>query len=257
MSIDWASQANRANAFCTPVMAGCPVASGAGPTRSYEVSTPANLTTPTCEHTIRFADRVPPLLAVDRGQTHITASKALPGRPTLRSYRGPVQPNPLVPHLRDLGTTIFAEMSALATATGAVNLGQGFPDTDGPAAVAQAAADAVALRTRQPVPTRPGHTGAASSHRRNTSAPSTASPWTPTTRCSSPPVPPRPSRPPCSRWSTRATRSWRSSRSTTPTPRPSRWPAGDSFRSDSRRPTLPSTSSDSAPPSMRAPGSSC
>lgn len=42
-----------------------------------------------------------------------------------------------------MGTTIFAEMSALAVRTGAVNLGQGFPDTDGPASVAQAAADAV------------------------------------------------------------------------------------------------------------------
>ncbi|HVW82257.1 MAG TPA: pyridoxal phosphate-dependent aminotransferase [Mycobacteriales bacterium] len=37
--------------------------------------------------------------------------------------------------LRGFGTTIFAEMSALATATGSVNLGQGFPDTDGPAAM--------------------------------------------------------------------------------------------------------------------------
>ncbi|MEP7026711.1 MAG: pyridoxal phosphate-dependent aminotransferase, partial [Actinomycetota bacterium] len=42
-----------------------------------------------------------------------------------------------------MGTTIFAEMSALAVATGSVNLGQGFPDTDGPSAVAQAAADAI------------------------------------------------------------------------------------------------------------------
>ncbi|MGI8445882.1 MAG: aminotransferase, partial [Streptosporangiaceae bacterium] len=31
-----------------------------------------------------------------------------------------------------MGTTIFAEMSALALTTGSVNLGQGFPDTDGP-----------------------------------------------------------------------------------------------------------------------------
>ena len=38
-----------------------------------------------------------------------------------------------------LGTTIFAEMSALATATGSVNLGQGFPDTDGPIEVVDAA----------------------------------------------------------------------------------------------------------------------
>ncbi|MFI2753521.1 pyridoxal phosphate-dependent aminotransferase [Cellulomonas sp. P22] len=39
--------------------------------------------------------------------------------------------------------TIFAEMSALAARTGAVNLGQGFPDVDGPASVARVAADAV------------------------------------------------------------------------------------------------------------------
>ena len=37
------------------------------------------------------------------------------------------------------GTTIFAEMSALANATGAINLGQGFPDTDGPREVLLAA----------------------------------------------------------------------------------------------------------------------
>src|SRR4029079_482462 len=41
------------------------------------------------------------------------------------------------------GTTIFAEMSALALATGSINLGQGFPDTDGPEAVEQAAIDAI------------------------------------------------------------------------------------------------------------------
>jgi N-succinyldiaminopimelate aminotransferase len=42
-----------------------------------------------------------------------------------------------------LGTTIFAEMSALALRTGAVNLGQGFPDTDGPDEVIQRAVDAL------------------------------------------------------------------------------------------------------------------
>ena len=42
-----------------------------------------------------------------------------------------------------MGTTIFAEMSELAVATGSVNLGQGFPDVDGPAEIAQAAADAI------------------------------------------------------------------------------------------------------------------
>jgi N-succinyldiaminopimelate aminotransferase len=45
--------------------------------------------------------------------------------------------------LSGMGTTIFAEMSALAVATGSINLGQGFPDTDGPREIAQAAADAV------------------------------------------------------------------------------------------------------------------
>ena len=46
-------------------------------------------------------------------------------------------------NLAGLGTTIFAEMSELAAATGSINLGQGFPDTDGPAEIARAAADAV------------------------------------------------------------------------------------------------------------------
>ncbi|MEA2704391.1 MAG: N-succinyldiaminopimelate aminotransferase [Actinomycetota bacterium] len=41
------------------------------------------------------------------------------------------------------GETIFAEMSALATATGSINLGQGFPDTDGPRGVAEAAIAAI------------------------------------------------------------------------------------------------------------------
>ena len=45
--------------------------------------------------------------------------------------------------LHGLGTSIFAEMSARAVATGAVNLGQGFPDVDGPRRIAEAAADAV------------------------------------------------------------------------------------------------------------------
>lgn len=39
--------------------------------------------------------------------------------------------------------TIFAEMSALAASTGAINLGQGFPDEDGPAEVLTAACDAI------------------------------------------------------------------------------------------------------------------
>jgi N-succinyldiaminopimelate aminotransferase len=45
--------------------------------------------------------------------------------------------------LDGLGTSIFAEMSARAVATGSINLGQGFPDQDGPIEIAQAAADAI------------------------------------------------------------------------------------------------------------------
>lgn len=45
--------------------------------------------------------------------------------------------------------TIFAEMSALATATGALNLGQGFPDEDGPAEVLGAAREAIASGVNQ------------------------------------------------------------------------------------------------------------
>jgi N-succinyldiaminopimelate aminotransferase len=45
--------------------------------------------------------------------------------------------------LQGFGTTIFAEMSALAAETGALNLGQGFPDTDGPTEVSEAAIAAI------------------------------------------------------------------------------------------------------------------
>ncbi|MBW4033635.1 MAG: pyridoxal phosphate-dependent aminotransferase [Acidobacteria bacterium] len=43
----------------------------------------------------------------------------------------------------ELRPTIFAEMSALAARTGAINLGQGFPDEDGPSAVREAAKRAI------------------------------------------------------------------------------------------------------------------
>ncbi len=51
--------------------------------------------------------------------------------------------NALSSRLVGFGTTIFAEMSALAVETGAINLGQGFPDTDGPSEVLDAAVDAI------------------------------------------------------------------------------------------------------------------
>jgi len=49
----------------------------------------------------------------------------------------------LTSRLQGFGTTIFAEMSALALETGSVNLGQGFPDTEGPAEVLDAAVAAI------------------------------------------------------------------------------------------------------------------
>jgi N-succinyldiaminopimelate aminotransferase len=57
--------------------------------------------------------------------------------------------DPLVARMRPFGTTIFAEMSALAVRTGAVNLGQGFPDTDGPPEMLAAAAEALATGANQ------------------------------------------------------------------------------------------------------------
>ena len=58
--------------------------------------------------------------------------------------------------LEGLGTTIFAEMSARALVTGAVNLGQGFPDRDGPAKIAQVAADAILAGRGNQYPPGPG-----------------------------------------------------------------------------------------------------
>jgi len=51
-------------------------------------------------------------------------------------------------------TTIFAEMSALALEHGAVNLGQGFPDDDGPAEVLEAAVEAIRAGVNQYPPGR-------------------------------------------------------------------------------------------------------
>ncbi|MEU6510061.1 pyridoxal phosphate-dependent aminotransferase [Streptomyces sp. NPDC046942] len=64
------------------------------------------------------------------------------------------------PHLNrrlaEFGTTIFAEMSALATATGSINLGQGFPDTDGPEEVREAAVRALREGRGNQYPPGPG-----------------------------------------------------------------------------------------------------
>lgn len=64
------------------------------------------------------------------------------------------------PHLNrrlaEFGTTIFAEMSALAMSTGSINLGQGFPDTDGPEEVREAAVRALRDGRGNQYPPGPG-----------------------------------------------------------------------------------------------------
>ena len=72
------------------------------------------------------------------------------------NYSDRVTSGRLVPHLSSLGTTVFAEMSALAVATGSINLGQGFPDVDGPKAVADRAALAIAKGEGNQYPPGPG-----------------------------------------------------------------------------------------------------
>ena len=62
----------------------------------------------------------------------------------------------LTNRLQGFGTTIFAEMSALAVRTGAINLGQGFPDTDGPSEVLEAAVDAIRSGRHNQYPPGPG-----------------------------------------------------------------------------------------------------
>ena len=50
------------------------------------------------------------------------------------------------PIFSELPTTVFEVMSRLARETGAINLGQGFPDDPGPEDVRRKAADAVISR---------------------------------------------------------------------------------------------------------------
>ncbi|KQX09419.1 aminotransferase [Streptomyces sp. Root431] len=58
--------------------------------------------------------------------------------------------------LAEFGTTIFAEMSALAARTGSINLGQGFPDTDGPEEIREAAVRALRDGRGNQYPPGPG-----------------------------------------------------------------------------------------------------
>lgn len=73
----------------------------------------------------------------------------------------------LVPRLRPFTSTIFAEMTALAVRHDAVNLGQGFPDTDGPDGMLEAAKNALFGGANQypPGPGRPELRAAIARHR--------------------------------------------------------------------------------------------
>ncbi|MGI9601541.1 MAG: pyridoxal phosphate-dependent aminotransferase [Acidimicrobiales bacterium] len=63
----------------------------------------------------------------------------------------------LVSRLEGMGTTIFTEMTALATETGSINLGQGMPDTSGPVEIMEAVTAAMAADLNQypPLPGMP------------------------------------------------------------------------------------------------------
>ncbi|MEV6240139.1 pyridoxal phosphate-dependent aminotransferase [Lentzea sp. NPDC051838] len=73
----------------------------------------------------------------------------------------------LVPRLQPFTSTIFAEMTALAVQHNAVNLGQGFPDTDGPSSMLAAAQSAIASGVNQypPGPGMPVLRAAVAAHR--------------------------------------------------------------------------------------------
>ena len=73
----------------------------------------------------------------------------------------------LVPRLQPFTSTIFAEMTALAVQHDAVNLGQGFPDTDGPESMLEAARSAISAGVNQypPGPGMPVLRAAVAAHR--------------------------------------------------------------------------------------------
>ena len=87
----------------------------------------------------------------------------------------------LASRLHGIPPTIFSEMSALAVRTGSLNLGQGFPDVDGPPEVI---AEAVAALQHGANQYAPGHRHPRRCARpsRATSSGTTASTSTPTPR---------------------------------------------------------------------------
>ncbi|MEU3069173.1 pyridoxal phosphate-dependent aminotransferase [Streptomyces sp. NPDC006906] len=84
----------------------------------------------------------------------MTQGRPTQGRPT--EERPAPGRGPLNRRLAGFGTTIFAEMSALAQQTGSINLGQGFPDTDGPEEIREAAVRALRAGHGNQYPPGPG-----------------------------------------------------------------------------------------------------
>src|SRR3954471_17583721 len=111
----------------------CMVASGA-----TTMSAPASAARRTSVHS-RFRLSA---LSVPARSCSTAARIPLPGLPATAVPSHTV-PADLVARMRGFGTTIFAEMTALAVEHGAVNLGQGFPDTDGPPAMLERAKQAL------------------------------------------------------------------------------------------------------------------
>jgi N-succinyldiaminopimelate aminotransferase len=74
----------------------------------------------------------------------------------------------LAPRMQPFTTTVFAEMTALAVRTGAINLGQGFPDTDGPSSLLEGAVTAIRSGANQypPGPGTPVLREAVATHQR-------------------------------------------------------------------------------------------
>ena len=68
---------------------------------------------------------------------------SLPSQPIQHPY------DPAALRVRDFGATVFAEFTALANASGAVNLGQGFPNFAAPDFVKAAAEAAIAADLNQ------------------------------------------------------------------------------------------------------------
>lgn len=159
----------------------------------------------------------------------------------------PAEGRPLLNRrLAAFGTTIFAEMSALAVRTGSINLGQGFPDTDGPEEIREAAVRALRAGHGNQYPPGPGvpelRTAVAAHQERFYGLT-----WSPDTEVLVTTGATEAIAASCSPSSNRATRSSRSSRTTTRTPPASPWRARSAYRSPCAHRTSARTSTNCAP----------